>query len=121
MTADTITDTRPGLRTAERERALDAAGELLAMRGLVALSVDAVAGRTGTSRAKIRRWWPSEEALALDALRHEWIGLAAHVHRGACRFGLRLPGEGRRPGDEQSDDSSEIEARARRSLHRICN
>ena len=120
MTADMITDTPTDQRRGDRERTLDAAGELLAMRGLVALSVDAVAERTGNSPAKIRRWWPSEEALALDALRHEWIGLAAHVHRGACRFGLRSPGEARR-GDEQSDDSSEIDARARRSVLRICN
>jgi len=120
MTADTITDARTDPRGSDRERMLDAAGELLATRGLVALSVDAVARRTGTSPAKIRRWWPSEEALALDALRHEWIGLAAHVRRGACRFGLRPPGE-LRDGEEQSDDSSEIEVRARRSLLGICN
>jgi AcrR family transcriptional regulator len=115
MTADTITDARSGPRGGDRERTLDAAGELLAMRGLAALSLDAVARRTGTSTARIRRWWPSEEALALDALRHEWIGLAAHVRRSACRFGLRPPGE---PpgGEEQPDDESEIDARARQSL-----
>jgi AcrR family transcriptional regulator len=54
----------------------------------VALSLDAVAQRAKVEPVAIYRWWPSEEALALDALRHEWVALAAHVYRGACRFGV---------------------------------
>ncbi|MEA2208979.1 MAG: hypothetical protein QOF54_1456 [Solirubrobacteraceae bacterium] len=71
-----------------RDDVLDAAGELLVSRGLVALTLDAVAQRAHVDRSLISRWWPSEEALALDVLHHEWVALAAHVYRGAYRFGL---------------------------------
>lgn len=71
-----------------RARALDVAGELLVTRGLVALTVNAVADRAGMSRQSVERWWPSEEALALDALRHEWLGLVQQVRAGAFRCGL---------------------------------
>jgi AcrR family transcriptional regulator len=87
MTLDTAT--YPAPTTASREQTLDAAGELLATRGLAELTIDSVARRAGTTRASIQRWWPSEEALALDALRHEWLELAALLYGGACRFGLR--------------------------------
>jgi AcrR family transcriptional regulator len=70
------------------ERTLDAAGELLTRRGLARLTVEAVAERAGTTTQTIQRWWPSEEALALDALRHEWLGLAAHVYRRAVDEGF---------------------------------
>jgi AcrR family transcriptional regulator len=56
---------------------LEAAGELLVTKGLAALTLDAVAERARTSVELIHRWWPSEEALALDALRHEWLALAS--------------------------------------------
>jgi AcrR family transcriptional regulator len=77
-------------RGAEPTRAavLDAARELLITSGLVALTIDAVAQRADVEPTAIYRWWPSEEALALDVLRHEWVALAAHVYRGACRFGV---------------------------------
>lgn len=88
MTSDTKVAERPA-RGASRKRALDAAAELLTTRGLAGLTIDAVAKHAGTSRPAIQRLWPSEEALALDALRHEWLELAAQVYGGACRFGLR--------------------------------
>jgi AcrR family transcriptional regulator len=34
--------------------------------------MDAVAERAGVSKATIYRWWPTKEALALDALYTEW-------------------------------------------------
>jgi AcrR family transcriptional regulator len=68
---------------------LDATAELLATRGLDGLTIDAVALYAGTTKARIQRWWPSDEALALDALRHMWLERAAHLYGGACRFGLR--------------------------------
>jgi AcrR family transcriptional regulator len=71
-----------------RDDVLDAAGELLVSRGLVALTLDAVAQRAHVDRTLLSRWWPSEEALAMDVLHHEWVALAAHVYRGAFRFGL---------------------------------
>ena len=51
---------------------LAAAAELLLARGLSAVSMDAVAERAGVSKATIYRWWPTKEALALDALYTEW-------------------------------------------------
>jgi AcrR family transcriptional regulator len=51
---------------------LQAAAELLLDRGLGAVSMDAVAERAGVSKATIYRWWPTKEALALDALYTEW-------------------------------------------------
>jgi AcrR family transcriptional regulator len=60
---------RPGRPRSEQATAaiLRAAGELLAEDGLLAMTLDAVATRAGTSRATIYRWWDSKEALALDA------------------------------------------------------
>lgn len=51
---------------------LAAAAELLLARGLSAVRMDAVAERAGVSKATIYRWWPTKEALALDALYAEW-------------------------------------------------
>jgi AcrR family transcriptional regulator len=59
---------RPGRPRSEQVTAaiLHAASELLAEEGLLAMTLDAVAARAGTSRATIYRWWDSKEALALD-------------------------------------------------------
>jgi AcrR family transcriptional regulator len=77
----------PG-RGESREAILDAACQLLVTRGLVALTLDAVARRADVETSLISRWWPSEEALALDVLRQEWLALAVRVRRGAVRIGL---------------------------------
>jgi AcrR family transcriptional regulator len=71
-----------------RDAVLDSAGELLVTRGLTAMTIDAVAERAEVEKTAISRWWPSEEALALDVLHHEWVALAGPVRREACRFGL---------------------------------
>jgi AcrR family transcriptional regulator len=71
-----------------REAILDAAGQLLVTRGLVALTLDAVARRADVEASLISRWWPSEEALALDALRQEWLALAVQIRRRAVRIDL---------------------------------
>jgi AcrR family transcriptional regulator len=55
---------------------------------LVAVTTDAVAQRAHVSKRTIHRCWPSEEALALEVLRHEWLALARHIRRGASGFGL---------------------------------
>ena len=69
-------DTQPPRGRPRSERArkavLDAASELLLARGLAAVSMDAVAEKAGVSKATIYRWWPSKEALALDALYTDW-------------------------------------------------
>lgn len=57
-----------------REAILTAAAELLLEHGLDAVSMDALAERAGVSKATIYRWWPTKEALALDALYTAWAG-----------------------------------------------
>ncbi len=72
MTAEApLTRGRPRSERA-RQAILGAAAELLLARGLSAVSMDAVAERAGVSKATIYRWWPTKEALALDALYTEW-------------------------------------------------
>jgi AcrR family transcriptional regulator len=74
--ARTQTDTTPKRGRPRSEKAhvavLDAAAELLLDRGPDAVSMDAVAERAGVSKATIYRWWPTKEALALEALFHRW-------------------------------------------------
>jgi AcrR family transcriptional regulator len=61
-----------------RRAILEAAAELLLLRGLDAVSMDAVAERAGVSKATIYRWWPSKEMLALDALL-DWAAASVPV------------------------------------------
>src|SRR5690242_4088853 len=55
-------------RSAEAERAILAAtADLLAERGLTAMSIEEVAARAGVGKTTIYRRWPSKGLLALDA------------------------------------------------------
>jgi AcrR family transcriptional regulator len=69
-------DTRRGRPRSERaqQAILTAAADLLLERGLDAVSVDALAESAGVSKATIYRWWPTKEAVALDALAAAWAG-----------------------------------------------
>ena len=67
---------------------LEAAAELLLEHGLSAVSMDAVAARAGVSKATIYRWWPTKEALALEALYHEWAGVPPARDTGSLRGDL---------------------------------
>ena len=71
MTNDGIQRGRPRSQQAH-QAILAAAAELLLERALSDVSMDAVAQRAGVSKATIYRWWPTKEALALDALYTEW-------------------------------------------------
>jgi AcrR family transcriptional regulator len=73
---------------ATRRSALAAAGELLAGEGLDEITMAAVAKRAGVSESTMNRWWPTEDALALDVLRHEWLVLAGRIKRRSCKLGL---------------------------------
>jgi AcrR family transcriptional regulator len=55
-----------------REAIVHAAASLLLEDGLDDVSMDAVAEHAGVSKATIYRWWPTKEALALDALFADW-------------------------------------------------
>jgi AcrR family transcriptional regulator len=46
---------------------LESAYELMADKGLAAASIDAVARRSSVSKMTIYKWWPSREALLVDA------------------------------------------------------
>jgi AcrR family transcriptional regulator len=74
MTAATSPTARRGRpRSAEAHEAiLQTAASLLLDRGPDAVSMDELARRAGVSKATIYRWWPTKEALALDALYAEW-------------------------------------------------
>ena len=55
-------------RSAETEQAiLESAYSLMASEGLAATTIDAVARESGVSRMTIYKWWPSREALLIDA------------------------------------------------------
>jgi AcrR family transcriptional regulator len=76
-------------RSAEADRAiLDAAGELLASRGLSGMSIEEVAARAGVSKATIYRRWPSKGLLALDAFMIMFRSLQPPVDTGSLRGDL---------------------------------
>jgi AcrR family transcriptional regulator len=90
MTPKTVPDApRRGRPRSEKARnaILDAAAELLLEHGLGAVSMDAVAGRAGVSKATIYRWWPTKETLALDAIYHEWEAVRPRSRRTASLRG----------------------------------
>jgi AcrR family transcriptional regulator len=65
-------DTKPARRgrprSAETEHAiLESAYRIMALQGLAAASIDAVARDCGVSKMTIYKWWPSREALLIDA------------------------------------------------------
>jgi AcrR family transcriptional regulator len=69
-----------------RDAILDAAGELVLARGVQDVSVDAVAETAGVSKATIYRWWPTKDALVLDALYRDWdTGLDSPRDTGSLR------------------------------------
>ena len=82
--ADTPKRGRPRSEKA-RQATLDAAAELLLLRGLGAVSMDAVAEKAGVSKATIYRWWPSKQMLALDALLDWAAGTAPQRDTGSLR------------------------------------
>jgi len=58
-------------RSAQAHRSvLDAAVTLFAERGIDGTSMDAIAGRSGVSKATIYKHWPNKDALALEILDH---------------------------------------------------
>src|SRR5919204_6033 len=58
-------------RSERSQRAvIDAAAELLLEGGLETFTIDAVAARSGVSKATIYKWWPSKGAVALDGFFH---------------------------------------------------
>jgi AcrR family transcriptional regulator len=76
-------------RSAEADRAiLDAAGALLAERGLSGMSIEEVAARAGVGKATIYRRWPSKGLLALDAFMIMFRSLQPPADSGSLREDL---------------------------------
>jgi AcrR family transcriptional regulator len=100
-TATTPRRGRP--RSAETTNAvLQSAYALMATTGLAATSIDAVAQRSNVSKMTIYKWWPSREALLIDAfLNHASLLLplsgagdpVARVKRHAAAYTEALLGE----------------------------
>lgn len=69
MPTDTDIPSRPGRpRSVATEKAvLEGAYLLMATKGLAAATIDAIARRAGVSKVTIYKWWPSREALLIDA------------------------------------------------------
>ena len=70
MPTDTdIVPGRPGRpRSVEIEKAvLEGAYLLMATKGLAATTIDSIARQAGVSKMTIYKWWPSREALLIDA------------------------------------------------------
>lgn len=65
---DTATARRGRPRSVETTNAiLESACDLMATTDLAATSIDAVARHSSVSRMTIYKWWPSREALLIDA------------------------------------------------------
>jgi len=66
--SDTAVTRRGRPRSAETTNAiLQSAYKLMATTGLAATSIDAVARHSNVSKMTIYKWWPSREALLIDA------------------------------------------------------
>jgi AcrR family transcriptional regulator len=52
------------------KKVIDATLDLFVESGINATSMDAIAGRSGVSKATIYKHWPDKDALALEALSH---------------------------------------------------
>jgi len=90
-------------RSAETTAAiLDSAYALMAEAGLGAASIDAIARASGVSKMTIYKWWPSREALLIDAFLNQASrrlplsgtgSPAAQLRRHAAAYAEALRGE----------------------------
>lgn len=81
---------------------LESAYALMATTGLAATSIDAIARRSSVSKMTIYKWWPSREALLIDAFLNQAAQLlpltgtgapAARLRRHAAAYTEALLGE----------------------------
>jgi AcrR family transcriptional regulator len=95
---------RPGRpRSVETERAvLEGAYRLMATKGLAATTIDAISREAGVSKMTIYKWWPSREALLIDAFLRKAASLlplseegdpVALLHAHATAYAEALDGE----------------------------
>jgi AcrR family transcriptional regulator len=67
---------------------LGAAADLLAERGLAAMTIEDVAARAGVGKASVYRRWPTKGTLALDAFLAEFLRLQPLPDTGSLRGDL---------------------------------
>ena len=83
---------------------LESAYALMATTGLAATTIDAIARHSGVSKMTIYKWWPSREALLIDAFLHHAAQMlplppasagtpAARARRHAAAYAEALQGE----------------------------
>jgi AcrR family transcriptional regulator len=83
---------------------LESAYQLMASTDLAATTIDAVARHSGVSKMTIYKWWPSREALLIDAFLHHAAQMlplpapasgtpAARLRRHAAAYAEALQGE----------------------------
>ncbi|MEV5832494.1 TetR/AcrR family transcriptional regulator [Nocardia sp. NPDC052112] len=75
---------------AARTAILTAAAELLAQHGSSGVTVDRIAAHAGVGRQTIYRWWPSKDAVLLDALVHSAEQAVAVPDTGTLRGDLEI-------------------------------
>lgn len=90
-------------RSIETEGAiLDSAYRMMAVDGLAAASIDAIARESGVSKMTIYKWWPSREALLIDAFLRQAASMlpipdngdaVARISRHASAYAVALSGE----------------------------
>lgn len=68
-----------------RQAILDATLALLVTEGFDAMSIEAIAARAGVGKKTIYRWWPSKEALVIDAFKGLQQTLTPVIDTGSFR------------------------------------
>src|SRR6186713_733899 len=103
--SDTAAIRRGRPRSVETTNAiLESAYAMMAATGLAATTIDAVARRSSVSKMTIYKWWPSREALLIDAFLHRAAQMlplppvssgtpAARTRRHAAAYAEALQGE----------------------------
>lgn len=90
-------------RSVETEEAiLDSAYRMMATDGLTAASIDAIARQSGVSKMTVYKWWPSREALLIDAFLRQAASMllmpedgdaVTRISRHASAYAVALGGE----------------------------
>jgi len=69
---------------------LRAASELMREVGLRAMTTDEIAGRSGTSKATLYKWWPNKYAVAVEAFLSEMLTESPDPDTGSAHEDFRL-------------------------------
>jgi AcrR family transcriptional regulator len=82
---------RPGRPRSEESRlaVLRATSELMLEVGLRAMTTEAIAARSGASKATIYKWWPNKYAVAIEAFLSAMFAESADPDTGSAREDFR--------------------------------